>query len=52
MGGPWKYTCNSSVLSCTVCGGMGYIVRWPCCHYVLDILCGKCWSWASLSHLR
>lgn len=47
MGGPWKYTCQSSVLRCAVCGDMGYVVRWPSLHYVLDILCGRCWSWSS-----
>jgi hypothetical protein len=47
MGGPWKYTTQSSVLRCSVCGGMGYVVRWRSLQYALDILCGKCFCWSS-----
>lgn len=52
MGGPRKYTTQSSVLRCSVCGGMGYVVRWPSLSYALDILCGRCWGWSYDHGLR
>ena len=52
VGGPMKFRCFTSGLRCTVCGEMAWAVRWCCCGYVLDLLCGKCWSWASRMGLR
>jgi hypothetical protein len=51
MGGPWKYTTQSTVLRCSVCGGMGYIVRWRVVGYELDILCGRCFTWSCMHGL-